>query len=103
MSAREELERRLVEIPGVVRAPSRYGHGFAYRAGPREIAHFHRDGRLDVRLTREVIRLRKSEGGFDQRVTTRGPFSEWVSVRVSTPSDIPLSLGLVEDAVRANT
>jgi luciferase-like monooxygenase len=102
MSVREELERRLGELPGVIRHASRWGQTHAYLVGNREIAHFHGDERMDVRLTKEVIRLRKSENGFDERVRTRGPSAEWASVRVAEARDIPLAVALVEEAVRAN-
>lgn len=90
------------DLPSLVRRKSRYGNGFAYHVGEREIAHFHGDGRMDVRLTRELIRLRKLEGGLDDRVTTRGPTADWVAVRVEQPKDVNLAISLVEDAIRAN-
>ncbi|MGA8302116.1 MAG: luciferase family protein [Thermoplasmata archaeon] len=100
MSTREELERRLTELPGVVRQPARRGHGYSYFVGDREIAHFHGDERLDVRLTKERIRRRLREGTFDWRVRTRGPSAEWVAVRVSEAPDILLAVALVEEAIR---
>jgi hypothetical protein len=102
MSVREELEQRLSEIPGVTRHPSRFGDADSYFSGDREIAHFHGDQRLDVRLTKEVIRERKAEHAFDARVRTRGPSAEWVAVQIGTAQDIPLAVSLVEEAVRAN-
>jgi hypothetical protein len=102
MSAREELEVRLQQIPELGRRPSRYGDSFSYFVADREIAHFHGDGRMDVRLTRERIRLHKAEQPFDERVRTRGPSADWVAVRVSEPGDVALALELVEEAIRAN-
>ena len=99
---RSELEQRLAEIPGLKRGPSRFGHESAYFAGGREVAHFHGEERMDVRLTRERIRERASEGGFDERVRTRGASADWVEVRVTRRQDFPLALSLVEEAVRAN-
>jgi luciferase-like monooxygenase len=103
MSVREELERRLLEIPGLNPGPSRYGHGTSYFTGGREIAHFHGETRMDVRLTRDEIRQRKAEGTLDPRIRTRGPSAEWVEVQVVTTGDLAFALGLVEDAVRANS
>ena len=102
MPVREQLEVKLSEIRGVVRRPSRRGRGHAYFAGDREIAHFHGDLRLDVRLTRENIRQRVSKGAFDERVRTRGPTADWVAVRVAGVQDLPLALALVAEAVLAN-
>lgn len=102
MTVKEELERRLAALPGLVGRPSRYGHGVAFFTGGREIAHFHGTDRMDVRLTREEIRRRKAEGAFDPRVRTRGPSADWVEVHVEEARDIPYAVSLVEEAVRAN-
>jgi hypothetical protein len=102
MSIREDLELRLMEVPGVSRRPSKRGHGYTYFAGDQEIAHFHGDHRLDVRLTREPIRISKSEGRFDERVRTRGPSADWVAVQVMGNPDLDLAISLVTQAVRTN-
>ena len=102
MTARNDLDRALTDVPGIVRRASRWGSAPAYFAGDREIAHFHKDGHLDVRLTRAVIRERKAEGGLDPRVQTRGPSSDWVAVRATDLVDVALVVALVEEAVRAN-
>jgi hypothetical protein len=99
MSVREELERRLVVIQGVVRRPARRGRGHSYFVGEQEIAHFHGEERMDVRLTRERIQQRLAEGGFDPRVRTRGPSADWVAVRVVEAPDLPLALSLAAEAV----
>ena len=103
MTVRQELEQRLAALPGVVRRPSRYGHGVSYFTRGREIAHFHGDTRMDVRLTKEEIRLRKEGRTLDPRIRTRGPSAEWAEVHVETESDIAFAVALVEDAVRANS
>jgi len=102
MPIREELEIRLMKVPGVSRRPSRRGPGHTYFVGEQEIAHFHGDQRLDVRLTRERIRQSKSEGSFDDRVRTRGPSADWVAVQISEIPDLDLAISLVEQAVLTN-
>ncbi len=102
MSVRALIERRLAAVPGLTARESRYGHGPAFYVGRREVVHFHGDGRMDVRLTAEVIRLRRREGGFDDRVTPEGGARDWVKVRVAAPSDVALAVDLAEEAVRAN-
>ncbi|MCI4337448.1 MAG: DUF5519 family protein [Thermoplasmata archaeon] len=92
----------LREIPGLEQRASRYGDGLSYFVGEREIAHFHGDSRMDVRLTREAIRARKREGTLDPRVETRGSSADWISVAVGEPRDIALALELVEEAAHAN-
>src|ERR1700689_2845701 len=100
MKVREELERRLMAIPGLARRPARRGEGFVYCNGDLEIAHFHGDERIDVRLTREHIPKLKIAGAFDARVRTRGPSADWVAVTVSDPRDLSLALRLVNEALR---
>lgn len=102
MSPREELERRLADTPGLTHQQSRFGNAYAYFVGGREIAHFHGDGRMDVRLTRQHIREMKIEGALDPRVRTRGPSADWATVPLDDARDIPLALELVEKAMRAN-
>ncbi len=99
---RRELERRIETLPGIERRPSRYGDSDSYFSGAREIAHFHGDGRMDVRLTKERIRELRSLGPLDPRLRARGPSAEWISMGVARPTDIPFAVTLVEDAIRAN-
>jgi hypothetical protein len=100
---REALERGLVAIPGVERRPSRYGDGLSYFTGAREIAHFHGDRRLDVRLTREELREFRAEGPIDQRLRTRGRVADWAEIQLEEMEDIPFALMIFERAVRANS
>jgi hypothetical protein len=102
MTVRQEIERRLSELPGLTRRPSRHGDSYSYFAAEREIAHFHGDERMDVRLTKERIPQLKAERVLDSRVTTRGASAEWVAVRIAEPRDISLAVQLVEEAIRAN-
>jgi hypothetical protein len=103
VSIRAELERRLSSLPDLERRPSRYGDSLSYFVGGREIAHFHGDSRMDVRLTREEIRRLKSEQALDHRVRTRGPSADWAEVHVTELKDIPYAISLVEEAIRANS
>jgi hypothetical protein len=102
MSPREELERKLAAIPDLVRRRSRFGNAYAYFVGAREIAHFHGDGRIDVRLTRQRIREMKIEDVLDPRVRTRGPSADWATIPLDAGRDVALAVELVEDAMRAN-
>jgi hypothetical protein len=99
---RAELERELSRIAGVDRHPGRIGRGSTFSVRATEIAHFHGDQRLDVRLTKERIRQHLAEAPFDGRVRTRGPSAEWVAVQVCRPEDIPIAVALVTEARDAN-
>lgn len=102
MPPREELERKLADIPDLVRRRSRFGNACAYFLGGQEIAHFHGDGRMDVRLTRQPIREMKIEGILDPRVRIRGPSADWATVPLGAGRDVSLAVELVEDAIRTN-
>ena len=102
MTLRAELEQKLCELPGLNRRRSRFGDQFSFFLGSREIAHFHGDGRMDVRLTRQWIREAKTGGTLDPRVRTRGPTADWATVPLLDPRDLNLAASLVEEAMRAN-
>jgi hypothetical protein len=100
---RDALEELLVQRPGLARRPSRYGDHRSYFVGTREIAHFHGDGRMDVRLTSELIRDLKKRGVLDPRVSTRGPAAQWATVPLEDEADIDLALEMVDLAMQANS
>jgi Family of unknown function (DUF5519) len=102
MSLRIALEQRLTQIQGLTRHPASKGPGYAYFAGSQEIAHFHGDERIDVRLTRNQIRQRISERPFDEGVTTRGPSADWVAVRISKEQDLSVAVSLVEESLQVH-
>lgn len=99
---RRALEKQLQQLPGLTRHPSRYGDGRSYFVGDREIAHFHGDQRIDLRLTKERLREMRAEAPLDPRIRTRGRSAEWASVHVGSSADVPFVLHLVETAIRAN-
>jgi hypothetical protein len=74
----------------------------SYYVGGREIAHFHGETRMDLRLTKEEIKRLKTEHALDDRIRTRGPSAEWAEVHVTELKDIPYAISLVEQAIRAN-
>ncbi|MCI4361252.1 MAG: DUF5519 family protein, partial [Thermoplasmata archaeon] len=85
------------------RRPSRFGDRYSYFVGTREIAHFHGDGRMDVRLTRQVIRDLKKKDVLDPRVLTRGPAADWATVPIDDDaSTLDLALEMVDIAMDAN-
>jgi hypothetical protein len=102
VSVRADLDLRLSGLPGLDRRLSRHGDSFSYFVAGREIAHFHGDERMDVRLTRGRIPELRAQGRLDSRVRTRGPTAEWIAVRVQDPRDVEYAVGLVEEAMRAN-
>jgi len=102
VNLREELEKTLTGNPNLSRKPSRFGDRFSFFVGGREIAHFHGDGRMDVRLTRTRIRELKSEGTLDPRIRTRGSSAEWATLPLTDRRDLTLAIEMVDEAIRAN-
>ena len=98
-----EVDLALSAVSGLVRRPvSKWADGPSYFVGSREVAHWHKDGSLDIRLTSDVIRELKRASELDGRVRTRGPAAHWVKFPVQDASVAPLAVSLAELAVRAN-
>jgi len=92
----EWLRELVLDVGGLVEAPSRYKDDLAYWLDGREIAHLEADNVLDLRLTRAVIRQFKN----DPRVVRRGS-SDWAALEVSQ-EDAEFVKELVAKAVEAN-
>jgi Family of unknown function (DUF5519) len=97
-----QLISRWRMLENVTVAEGAFGVGPALWVGRREVAHFDADGTLDVRLTRQVIRLRKPELGADGRILLRPGTSDWLALRIGGVDDIEFAVLLVNDAVAAN-
>jgi hypothetical protein len=79
-----------------------FGAGPAVWVGKREIAHFDDESTLDVRLTRSVIRARRSQLVADPRIRLRSGGSDWLEVRIRSSPDMDLAVKLIQDAIEAN-
>ena len=79
-----------------------FSPGPAIWVGKREVAHFDAGDWLDVRLTKQVIRERRSELKHDDRIALRRSGSDWLAVSVASRSDADFAFSLVEAAVAAN-
>jgi hypothetical protein len=88
---------RLLEIPGVEEGENSWGDDTALWVNAKQMANFHRDGTLEIRLTRRVIRELRPRLKNDSRVVLRGS-SDWVGFVVDSAADFDF---LVEIATRA--
>jgi Luciferase len=95
----EELITRCGEIEGASLGEGRFGPGPAVWVGKREVAHADADGTVDVRLTKKLIKDRKSDLEADPRIRLRASQSDWVSV---SAGDADFAIALVREAVLAN-
>jgi hypothetical protein len=100
---RTTLDARLRLIAGVTAKPSRFSDVDSYWVGRTEIAHFHDDDALDVRLTHTEIRARLTTLRVDPRVELRpSKGADWLAVRFATLDDVEFAVGLVQVAAAAN-
>jgi hypothetical protein len=97
-----ELIERCGALDGAAIGEGAFAPGPAIWVGKREVAHFDADGAVDVRLTKEVIRSRRSEFRRDDRVSLRANDSDWLEIKVDTACDLEFAVSLVKDAVAAN-
>lgn len=81
---RQELVKRLEKIPGLEDRPSKVAGGSAIFFRGKEIAHFHHDNEIDVRLTKKVIKAEGLSHHEDSQFHRhRSPNSEWIELRFS--------------------
>jgi hypothetical protein len=95
-SPKPALLAELEKIEGLSAQPSRVAGGTALFFRSKEIAHFHHDRELDLRLTKKVIK----ELGLvhPQRSTAhpkRAASSQWIEIRYESPSDVAQVVELV--------
>lgn len=93
---------RCAELDHAAISEGAFGAGAAVWVGKREIAHFDDESTLDVRLTKPVIRARRSELRLDSRVRLRSSSSDWLEVRLSGGTEIDFAVQFVRDAIAAN-
>ncbi|HEY9790521.1 MAG TPA: luciferase family protein [Candidatus Obscuribacterales bacterium] len=91
---RKQLIQKLLEIEGLEERASTVAGGSALFYKGKEIAHFHNDHEIDVRLTKEVIKKEGLTHPIDSEVhSSRKPGSQWFEIRFRSAAQ-------VEEAVR---
>jgi hypothetical protein len=97
---RKELVKRLEKIPGLEDRPSKVAGGSAIFYHGKEIAHFHHDNELDVRLTKKVIKAEGLAHPEDSEFHRhRSPSSEWIELRFTKVAHLDEVVRLFELAV----
>ncbi len=93
---RNDLVKRLERIPGLEDRPSKVAGGSAIFYREKEIAHFHDDNEIDVRLTKKVIRKEGLHHPIGSKIhKQRSPSSEWMSLDFITPKMSKKSSGFL--------
>lgn len=86
---RKDLIKKLEGIPGLEDRPSKVAGGSAIFYKGKEIAHFHHDNEIDIRLTRKVIRKEALNHPTDSKIHKhRSPSSEWIEIRFRKTNDL---------------
>ena len=94
--------KKCAAIEGAQIGDAVFSDGLAVWAGTREVAHMHADSLLEVRLTKAVIRQRRTELEADTRVTLRKNASDWIEFAVGSRKDEGDAIELVRLAVETN-
>ncbi len=101
MSLKSDLVKKLEMIPGLEDRPSKVAGGSAIFYNNKEIAHFHHNNEIDVRLTKKIIRaegLNHPEGSKFHK--QRNPSSEWIELKFSRAEHVDEVVRLFKLAVK---
>lgn len=86
---KKELVKALEKIPGLEDRPSKVAGGSAIFYNDKEVAHFHHDNEIDVRLTKKIIRSEGLNHYDDSTIHKhRSPSSEWIEIRFKNEKDV---------------
>lgn len=101
LAAMEELERRVLALPGVCLRVHRFG-GTEFGQAGHELGHLHGNGLLDARVAPGVAAALIAAG------TVRAhhifpPRSGWVSLPLESCADVPLALEILEAAAQRSS
>lgn len=98
---RKVLVEKLSRISGLEDRPSKVGGGSAIFYNGKEIAHFHHDNEIDVRLTKKIIRQEGLNHPSDSTIHKhRSPTSEWIEIRFTKVADVDEVVRLFKLALR---
>lgn len=95
------LIEKLEKIPNLEDRPSKVAGGSAIFYKNKEIAHFHHNNEIDIRLTKKVIKLEKLNQPDDSEFHHhRGPSSEWIELRFKTEKQVDEVVRLFKMALK---
>jgi hypothetical protein len=86
---RKQLIEKLEQIPGLEDRPSKVAGGSAIFYEDKEIAHFHDDNEIDIRLTKKLIRSEGLTHPKDSKFhKSRSITSNWLEIKFHSPKDV---------------
>jgi hypothetical protein len=99
-SLKQNLLELLTPIEGLTAEPSKVAGGTAFFYRGKEVAHFHYDNEIDIRLTRKIIKsLGLSHPLRSELHPTRSAASQWIEVRFNTTAEVRRVAELVKLAM----
>jgi hypothetical protein len=99
-SLKQKLLKRLEPIDGLTAEPSMVAGGTALFCRGKELAHFHHDNELDLRLTRKLIKsLGISHPSGSVHHPARAASSQWIELRFHTVEEVDHVAELVRLAI----
>ena len=98
---KKELVKKLTEINGLEDKPSKVAGGSALFFRGKEIAHFHNNNEIDVRLTKKIIRKEGLSHFEDSKFHKhRSPNSEWIELRYRRQEHLAEVVRLIKLALK---
>lgn len=98
---KDSLLEKLDKIPGLESRDSKVAGGTALFYKGKEIAHFHHNNEIDVRLTRKVIRSEGLNQPTDSKFHHhRGPNSDWIELRYRRRHHIDDVVKIIKKALK---
>jgi hypothetical protein len=86
---RKKLVEKLKAFEGLEDKPSKVAGGSAIFYNGKEIAHFHNDNEIDVRLTKKIIKREGLTHPTDSQIHhQRSANSEWIELRFSSAEHV---------------
>lgn len=97
------IRRELRKIEGMIESPGTYyTDEDAFWVNGKEVAHFHGDDAIELRLTKKKISAQRTRLKTDERVELPKSSSDWLIVRFGSPRDVALVIELAEIAAAAH-
>ena len=86
----KQVREALLSIDGVLESDSIFSDDMAYWVNGKEIAHFHGQDSLELRLTRPVIRELRDQLKAEPQVKLRNASSDWLIMSFASAADVGL-------------
>ncbi|MGE0173954.1 MAG: luciferase family protein [Oligoflexales bacterium] len=96
---REKLTDGLLAA-GLKEQKSRFGGGPAFYLGKKEVAHFHNENEIDIRLTKKVIKEVLPDLEEAYKCHQRTASSDWLEFQFWKDHDVERAVALVRDVVQ---